>query len=152
MKYCNVILQYKRRFQQVIQKYDHFIHHFAWHISLQGLLRLQSLFRELGERHMRNDVIIRSHRITNLFDSYELLRSVDRQELNCSSLYPCPCPRPIILDLSTVAAFNETRKQVIERLGKELYTCICLSSSHSCESNISILKLMYFITLIWNMI
>lgn len=145
MKYYIEILQYKRRFQQVIQKYDHFIHHFAWHISLQGLLRLQSLFRELGERHMRNDVIIRSHRITNLFDSYELLRSVDRQELNCSSLYPCPCPRPIILDLSTVAAFNETRKQVIERLGKELYICICSSSSQC------VLRILTIVLLMWKL-
>lgn len=82
--------------------------------SDEGLLRLQSLFQELGERHLANDVIIRSRRITNISDSYELLRSVDRQELNCSNLEPCRCTRPIILDLSTVAAFNETRKQVID--------------------------------------
>lgn len=85
-----------------------------WCVFSQGLLRLQSLFQELGERHLANDVIIRSRRIINISDSYELLRSVDRQELNCSSLYRCPCTRPIILDLSTVAAFNETRKQVLE--------------------------------------
>uniref|UniRef100_K1P1B8 Glutamate receptor n=1 Tax=Magallana gigas TaxID=29159 RepID=K1P1B8_MAGGI len=82
--------------------------------SDEGLLRLQSLFQELGERHLANDVIIRSRRITNISDSYELLRSVDRQELNCSNLEPCRCTRPIILDLSTIAAFNETRKQIID--------------------------------------
>ncbi|XP_048776012.1 glutamate receptor 2-like [Ostrea edulis] len=82
--------------------------------SNEGLLRLQSFYRELAERQSANDVIIRSRRITNISDSYELLRSIDRDELNCSSLYMCPCSRPIILDLSSVAAFNETRKQIID--------------------------------------
>ncbi|XP_061189245.1 glutamate receptor 2-like [Saccostrea echinata] len=82
--------------------------------SEEGLLRLQSFLEDIAEIQFVNEVIIESRRITNISDSYELLRTVDRQYLNCSSLYPCPCPRPIILDLSTQAAFNQTRKQIID--------------------------------------
>ncbi|XP_069128789.1 glutamate receptor 2-like isoform X2 [Argopecten irradians] len=77
--------------------------------SDEGLLRLQSLYGVAEEHTKRNRFTIRPRRITNVSDCYELLRSLDRADLELEEAIP----KRIVLDLSSKDAYNKTLEQII---------------------------------------
>ncbi|XP_033743401.1 glutamate receptor 2-like isoform X2 [Pecten maximus] len=77
--------------------------------SDEGLQRLQNLYGVAEDLSKRNRFTIRPRRITNVSDCYELLRSLDRADLELEEAIP----KRIVLDLSSKDAYNKTLEQII---------------------------------------